>query len=201
MSRIRPLCLVVVFAFGCAKGADWHPQPPGVTPPWEPIAGSTAGSSGESSSGAGGTAGGSGTDGVSSAGGASDMGGVSSAGGTGGTGGASSTGGAGGSDMSGVSGTGGSAGSAAGTSGSGGTGGTVGSAGMGGAAGQEDAGVMCLRQTAACQSTSQCCDGFVCGTTTLGMVCCGEVGAPCGTANGEDCCGALWCIAGLCANP
>lgn len=55
----------------------------------------------------------------------------------------------------------------------------------------------CLATTAPCDSTDQCCTG-VCDQTSLGQVCCGEQGASCATANGEDCCGALECVAGVC---
>ena len=37
--------------------------------------------------------------------------------------------------------------------------------------------------------------------TTLGRVCCGNDGARCATANGEDCCGDLLCVAGRCGRP
>jgi hypothetical protein len=62
------------------------------------------------------------------------------------------------------------------------------------------AGPACIATTQACQPGDQCCSG-VCGQTSLGQVCCGEAGARCTTANGEDCCGALWCINGTCALP
>jgi hypothetical protein len=59
----------------------------------------------------------------------------------------------------------------------------------------------CLAQTEACTSSDQCCDDLDCATTTLGQVCCGQQGASCTTANGEDCCGSLLCIDGICALP
>ncbi|HET6147891.1 MAG TPA: hypothetical protein VFH68_10195 [Polyangia bacterium] len=51
----------------------------------------------------------------------------------------------------------------------------------------------CLPATYPCQGGS-CCAGLVCGTTSLGKVCCGNSGAPCHTDNGADCCGALRCV-------
>lgn len=57
----------------------------------------------------------------------------------------------------------------------------------------------CSGATTPCTSTSECCGDLECGTTTLGQVCCGNEGASCATANGEDCCGALLCIDGVCA--
>lgn len=65
--------------------------------------------------------------------------------------------------------------------------------GGGGAGGAE----VCLDVTEPCDATEQCCTG-VCGNTSLGQVCCGETGASCATANGEDCCGDLLCVAGHC---
>lgn len=59
----------------------------------------------------------------------------------------------------------------------------------------------CLLATAPCDEVSQCCGDLSCGTTTLGQVCCGEVGETCSTDNGEDCCGDLLCVAGLCSEP
>lgn len=59
-------------------------------------------------------------------------------------------------------------------------------------------GPMCLPATTACTDVAQCCEGLECGTTSLGMVCCGLEGIPCDTPNGEDCCGDLLCIAGVC---
>jgi len=55
----------------------------------------------------------------------------------------------------------------------------------------------CLPATYACTGGS-CCPGLVCGTTSLGRVCCGNAGAPCKRAGGEDCCGALECVNGVC---
>lgn len=59
-------------------------------------------------------------------------------------------------------------------------------------------GAMCLPATGACTDVAQCCAGLECGTTSLGMVCCGGEGIACNTPNGEDCCGDLLCIAGVC---
>lgn len=56
--------------------------------------------------------------------------------------------------------------------------------------------------TETCTGDGECCDGLACDTTSLGKVCCGNEGASCATANGEDCCGALECVAGACrGNP
>jgi len=60
---------------------------------------------------------------------------------------------------------------------------------------------MCLEETAAFADSSECCEGLSCGNTTLGQVCCGMSGAPCATANGEECCGDLLCIGGQCGHP
>jgi hypothetical protein len=57
----------------------------------------------------------------------------------------------------------------------------------------------CLPATYACTGGS-CCAGLVCGTTSLGHVCCGNAGAPCTRADGADCCGALLCKNGVCGN-
>ncbi|WAS95831.1 hypothetical protein [Nannocystis punicea] len=59
-------------------------------------------------------------------------------------------------------------------------------------------GPMCLAATAPCTDGAECCAGLECGTTSLGQVCCGQEGIGCATPNGEDCCGALLCIAGVC---
>lgn len=59
----------------------------------------------------------------------------------------------------------------------------------------------CLEAVSSCERRDQCCDGRSCDTTTAGRVCCGEFGAACNTANGEDCCGALVCIGGKCILP
>lgn len=61
----------------------------------------------------------------------------------------------------------------------------------------EDA-AACVMAMTSCSDTSECCEGLLCGTTTLGKVCCGDTGAPCATAGGEDCCGALLCLDGIC---
>ena len=58
----------------------------------------------------------------------------------------------------------------------------------------------CLAATAECSSTDECCGELECGTTTLGQVCCGPLGASCATDNGEDCCGDLLCIDGVCGD-
>jgi hypothetical protein len=70
------------------------------------------------------------------------------------------------------------------------------SAASGGSSGE--GGGACLGSTSPCDGDAACCAGLTCGTTTLGQVCCGESGAPCATANGEDCCGDLLCVAGTC---
>ncbi|PCC69151.1 hypothetical protein SAMN02745121_05798 [Nannocystis exedens] len=57
---------------------------------------------------------------------------------------------------------------------------------------------MCLPATTPCTDGAECCAGLECGTTSLGQVCCGGEGIGCNTPNGEDCCGALLCIAGVC---
>lgn len=67
--------------------------------------------------------------------------------------------------------------------------------------GPDAGGGECLLATAPCDDVSQCCGDLSCGTTTLGQVCCGEVGETCGTDNGEDCCGALLCVEGVCSEP
>jgi len=56
----------------------------------------------------------------------------------------------------------------------------------------------CLPATRPCQGTN-CCLGLVCGTTSLGRVCCGNAGAPCTRTDGADCCGSLLCVNGTCA--
>lgn len=82
----------------------------------------------------------------------------------------------------------------AGTGGAGGTGGSAGETGTGG-------GDACFAATTPCETEEQCCDDLSCDTTTLGRVCCGEHGAPCATANGEECCRDLLCIGGSCLPP
>jgi hypothetical protein len=84
------------------------------------------------------------------------------------------------------------------TTGAGAAGGTSSGASGGGSGGEGGA---CLPSTSPCDGDGSCCDGLLCGTTTLGQVCCGESGAPCATANGEDCCGDLLCVAGTCLGP
>jgi hypothetical protein len=59
----------------------------------------------------------------------------------------------------------------------------------------------CLMATAPCDSDGQCCEGWVCDMTSLGQVCCGNEGVSCATENGEDCCGDLLCIEGMCTSP
>jgi hypothetical protein len=41
----------------------------------------------------------------------------------------------------------------------------------------------------------------VCGTTSLGSVCCGNYNMTCTRAGGEDCCGQLECVSGHCCLP
>jgi MYXO-CTERM domain-containing protein len=89
------------------------------------------------------------------------------------------------------------------------SGGMSGSSGMGGAgvAGASGSATtpmvpdQCLMATAPCESDGQCCDGWLCDMTSLGQVCCGNEGVSCATENGEDCCGDLLCIDGMCASP
>lgn len=64
--------------------------------------------------------------------------------------------------------------------------------------GSSDDGAACLPQTSPCTTQEECCPELECGTTSLGQVCCGNEGIPCATANGEDCCGDLLCIDGVC---
>jgi hypothetical protein len=78
---------------------------------------------------------------------------------------------------------------------------TVTSASTATSGGEGGGGNMCSAPMTPCEEQEECCDGFVCGDTSLGHVCCGETGAPCATANGEDCCGALLCITGTCGLP
>ncbi len=60
----------------------------------------------------------------------------------------------------------------------------------------------CLIATKPCTSSSSgCCAGTVCGTTSLGQVCCGNFEAKCTRPGGEDCCGQLECINGGCCLP
>jgi hypothetical protein len=59
----------------------------------------------------------------------------------------------------------------------------------------------CLIATKPCTSTAMCCAGTVCGTTSLGQVCCGNFQAKCTRPGGEDCCGQLECINGGCCLP
>jgi len=56
----------------------------------------------------------------------------------------------------------------------------------------------CMAATTACPGASACCSGLVCGTTSLGHVCCGNAGAACKRADGADCCGSLECVNGKC---
>jgi hypothetical protein len=58
----------------------------------------------------------------------------------------------------------------------------------------------CGAATAPCAGET-CCEGLVCGRTTLGQVCCGLEDAPCATVDGADCCGDLLCQAGRCVAP
>lgn len=59
----------------------------------------------------------------------------------------------------------------------------------------------CSDATTPCTNSAECCGGLECGTTTLGQVCCGNEGASCATAGGEDCCGSLLCVSGRCGTP
>jgi hypothetical protein len=60
----------------------------------------------------------------------------------------------------------------------------------------------CLVATKACAGGgAACCSGLVCGTTSLGQVCCGNFESPCMRPGGEDCCGQLECINGGCCLP
>jgi hypothetical protein len=59
----------------------------------------------------------------------------------------------------------------------------------------------CLIATKACTSSSMCCSGLSCATTSLGQVCCGNFEAKCMRPGGEDCCGQLECINGGCCLP
>src|SRR5262245_25529282 len=73
-----------------------------------------------------------------------------------------------------------------------------------GTPGMPDAGPpppMCLEAMEPCTSAAECCSPLACDRTSLGQVCCGNEGASCATAGGEDCCGALLCIDGRCGLP
>jgi hypothetical protein len=59
----------------------------------------------------------------------------------------------------------------------------------------------CLVATKGCTASGACCAGLVCGTTSLGQVCCGNFESPCTRPGGEDCCGQLECINGGCCLP
>ncbi len=59
----------------------------------------------------------------------------------------------------------------------------------------------CSVATKACTSSTACCAGLTCGTTSLGQVCCGNFESPCTRPGGEDCCGQLECINGGCCLP
>jgi len=59
----------------------------------------------------------------------------------------------------------------------------------------------CMAATKACPGSAECCSGLVCGTTTLGRVCCGNYNMTCNRAGGEDCCGQLECVSGHCCLP
>ncbi|NUP06911.1 MAG: hypothetical protein HOW73_12735 [Polyangiaceae bacterium] len=89
--------------------------------------------------------------------------------------------------------------------GGGGNASTGGSDGTGGTPSTSDGGggsePVCSIPTTPCTDTAECCEGYTCGETSLGQVCCGETGAACNTPNGEDCCGALLCINGTCGLP
>lgn len=66
-----------------------------------------------------------------------------------------------------------------------------------------DVRLQCHEATEPCEQASDCCvdAGLTCEQTTLGQVCCGVDGTPCGTPNGEDCCGDRLCVAGSCLSP
>ncbi|NUO51469.1 MAG: hypothetical protein HOV80_21655, partial [Polyangiaceae bacterium] len=64
--------------------------------------------------------------------------------------------------------------------------------------GQGGGGEMCSTPTTPCAGEGECCDGYVCGETSLGQVCCGETGGACATVFGTDCCGVNWCVIGSC---
>ena len=59
----------------------------------------------------------------------------------------------------------------------------------------------CMAATTACPGASACCSGLVCGTTSLGSVCCGNFNMTCSRPGGEDCCGQLECVSGHCCLP
>jgi hypothetical protein len=59
----------------------------------------------------------------------------------------------------------------------------------------------CLKAVQHCPGAAACCSGLRCGTTTAGQVCCGDHNAGCTRPGGEDCCGQLECVRGLCCLP
>jgi hypothetical protein len=66
--------------------------------------------------------------------------------------------------------------------------------------GPDAGGEECRAATEVCDVTDECCGELECGTTSLGQVCCGQTGATCATENGEDCCGDLLCVDGVCGD-
>jgi hypothetical protein len=60
---------------------------------------------------------------------------------------------------------------------------------------------VCMAATKVCPGASECCSGLVCGTTSLGRVCCGNFNVTCTRTGGEDCCGQLECVSGHCCLP
>ena len=59
----------------------------------------------------------------------------------------------------------------------------------------------CMVATTACPGASSCCSGLVCGTTSIGQVCCGNFNMTCSRPGGEDCCGQLECVNNHCCLP
>jgi hypothetical protein len=59
----------------------------------------------------------------------------------------------------------------------------------------------CMAATKACPGASACCSGLVCGTTSIGRVCCGNYNMTCSRPGGEDCCGQLECVNNHCCLP
>jgi hypothetical protein len=76
--------------------------------------------------------------------------------------------------------------------------GPVGSSSSGGEGGAPSD---CKPQMDACADVSECCPDLRCDETSLGQVCCGGEGIPCATEGGEDCCGSLLCVDGVCGWP
>jgi hypothetical protein len=59
----------------------------------------------------------------------------------------------------------------------------------------------CTAATRPCPGSAPCCAGLSCGMNSLGIVCCGNVGARCARADGKDCCGVFECVGGTCCLP